>query len=70
MTEATQRTYKYEDLFSDDPDRPGELLLTFPPEVLEENGWNEGDLLRFTTNEETQTLTIIKVGERDDESND
>lgn len=65
----TQRTYQYEDLFSDDPDNPDNLLLTFPPEILEENGWNTGDLLKFTVDEETRTLTIIKVGEKDDDTN-
>jgi hypothetical protein len=65
----TQRTYQYEDLFSDDPDNPDNLLLTFPPEILEENGWDAGDLLKFTVDEETRTLTIIKVGEKDDDNN-
>lgn len=66
----TSRTYNYEDLFSDDPNDPEKLILTFPPEILEENGWDEGTLLKFSVNEETQTLTIIKVGERDEQSND
>lgn len=60
---TVSRTYNYEDLFTDN-DETGETLLTLPPEILEENGWNEGDLLKFSVNEELQTLTIIKVGEQ------
>jgi hypothetical protein len=63
------KTYNYEDLFHDD-EETGETILTLPPETLEENGWNEGDLLKFTVNEETQTLTITKVGEKNESNND
>lgn len=64
-----QKTYNYDELFHED-EETGELIFTIPPETLEENGWNEGDLLRFETNEETQTLTIIKVGEKNESDND
>ena len=63
------KTYNYEDQFTDN-DETGETILTLPPETLEENGWGEGDLLKFTVNEETQTLTIIKVGEQDNSQQD
>lgn len=31
----------------DDPDT-GDAILTFPPELLEETGWKEGDILEWT----------------------
>ena len=53
------KTYKYEDLFSDIPDDPENVLLTFPPEIMEEAGWKEGDTLRFEV--VNGSLSIIKV---------
>jgi len=53
------KTYKYEDLFSDIPDDPENVLLTFPPEIMEEAGWKEGDTLRFEV--VNGGLSIIKV---------
>ena len=53
------KTYKYEDLFSDIPDDPENVLLTFPPEIMEEAGWKEGDTLRFEV--VNGRLSIIKV---------
>lgn len=41
------KTYTYEEVFSDIPDDPDNVLLTFPPEVLEQAGWVEGDTLSF-----------------------
>ena len=69
MTESKQFTYNYEDIFQDDPNDPEKVIMTIPEEIRNENGWTEGDLLKFSVNEETRTLTIIKVGEKD-ESND
>jgi len=28
-------------------DKDGELILPFPPELIQENGWQEGDELEF-----------------------
>lgn len=42
---STNKTYKVEELFSDIPDDPDHILLTFPPEVIESTGWKEGDTL-------------------------
>jgi hypothetical protein len=41
------KTYKYEEVFQDIEGDPDNVLLTFPPEVLEQAGWKEGDSLRF-----------------------
>ena len=41
----------------------GESVLTFPDELLESLGWQEGDLLDWSVNEEDGTVTLIKVNE-------
>ena len=39
-------TYKYEELFHDDPET-GEIILTIPQEILDEKGWTEGTKLKI-----------------------
>jgi hypothetical protein len=41
------KTYKAEDLFSDIQDDPDNVLLTFPPEVIADTGWQPGDTLNI-----------------------
>lgn len=53
------KTYTYEEVFSEIPDDPDNVLLTFPPEVLEQAGWVEGDKLSFKV--ENGALLITKV---------
>lgn len=67
--ESKKYTFNYDEIFEEDPNDPEKLLMTIPEEIRTAQGWNEGDLLKFSVDEETQTLTIIKVGEKDD-SND
>jgi len=64
--EPKQFTFNYEDIFEDDPNDPEKVLMTIPEEIRNMQGWNEGDLLKFTVDEETKTMTIIKVGEKDE----
>ena len=64
--EPKQFTFNYEDTFEDDPNDPEKVLMTIPEEIRNMQGWNEGDLLKFTVDEETKTMTIIKVGEKDE----
>jgi hypothetical protein len=60
MTESQKwKTYKYEEVFQDIEGDPDNVLLTFPPEVLEQAGWKEGDTLSFTV--ENGNLLINKV---------
>jgi hypothetical protein len=40
-----RKTYLVEELFSDIPDDPDHIMLTFPPEFVESTGWKEGDTL-------------------------
>ena len=70
MTEPMKLTFKYEDLFEDDPNDPSKVLMTIPEEVRTAQGWVEGDLLKFEVDEKTRTMTITKVGEKDVTSND
>lgn len=39
------KDYKYEELFHENID--GDLILTFPDDILKETGWKEGDVLDF-----------------------
>ena len=41
------KTYRVEELFSDIPDDPANVLLTFPPEVVDQTGWQPGDTLNI-----------------------
>lgn len=60
MTESQKwKTYKYEEVFQDIEGDPDNVLLTFPPEVIEQAGWKEGDALSFTV--ENGSLLINKV---------
>lgn len=38
-------TFKYEELFNENID--GDIILTFPDEIIEATGWKEGDTLDF-----------------------
>jgi hypothetical protein len=38
-------TYKYEELFHENID--GDIILTFPDDIIEATGWKEGDTLDF-----------------------
>lgn len=41
------KNYYVEELFSDIPGDPANVLLTFPPEIIEQVGWIEGDTIHF-----------------------
>jgi hypothetical protein len=41
----TAITFKAEDIFEDIPGDPDNVILKFPPKVLEQTGWKEGDTL-------------------------
>jgi hypothetical protein len=38
-------TFNSEDIFEDIPGDPDNVILKFPPEVLEQTGWQAGDTL-------------------------
>jgi len=41
------KVYNYEDLFQDIPGDPDNFLFTIPPDMLEETGWKDGDILNI-----------------------
>lgn len=41
----TKLTFKAEEIFEEIPGDPDNVLLKFPPEILESTGWKEGDTL-------------------------
>lgn len=64
--ELEKLTFKYEEIFEDDPNDPEKILMTIPEQIRKAQGWNEGDLLKFKVDETTRTMTITKVGEKDE----
>lgn len=55
------KVYKVEDIFKPIPGDDKNELLVFPPEVLEQVGWEEGTPLNITVDEKTKTMTIQRV---------
>ncbi len=53
-------TFKAEDIFEEIPGDPDNVILKFPPELLEQTGWKEGDTLNITL--ENGAIVIHKNG--------
>ena len=53
-------TFNAEDIFEEIPGDPDNVLMKFPPELLEKMGWKEGDTLNITV--EDEGLIIKKHG--------
>jgi hypothetical protein len=45
--ETKKLVFNVEDIFEEIPDDPENIILKFPPEVLNHNGWKEGDTLNI-----------------------
>ena len=41
-------TFNVEDIFEDIADDPDNVLLKFPPEIVDRMEWKEGDVLNIT----------------------
>ena len=50
---------RYTVTLEEDP-QSGDLILPFPPEMLEELGWKEGDVLHFKDNTDGSFLITKK----------
>jgi hypothetical protein len=50
--------YNAEEIFSDIPGDPDNVMMKIPPEVLEKTGWKEGDTL--TVRLEDNAIVITK----------
>jgi|TARA_B110000444_G_scaffold105459_1_gene99784 hypothetical protein len=53
------KEYQYEDLFHVDKDS-GETILTIPPELLKEKGWDEGTKLKIEVGD-MGTLILTEI---------
>jgi hypothetical protein len=53
-------TFNAEDIFEEIPGDPDNVILKFPPELLEQTGWKEGDTLNIKIEE--GALVIKKYG--------
>lgn len=53
-------TFKAEDIFKDIPGDPNNVILEFPPKVLEITGWQAGDTLDITVKD--SAIVIKKHG--------
>lgn len=56
----TAMTFNTDDIFEDIPGDPDNVMLKFPPEVIEQTGWQPGDSL--TIKIEQGALVITKNG--------
>ena len=50
-------TYNAEDIFEDIPGDPDNVMMKIPPEILERNGWKEGDTLTIKLEDGAITIT-------------
>ena len=53
-------TFSAEDIFEEIPGDPDNVILKFPPEILEHTGWQEGDTLDISV--EGGAISIKKHG--------
>lgn len=60
MIQQLKFEFNAEDIFEDIPGDPDNVLLKFPPELLSQTGWKEGDVLDIT--EEDGAIIIKKHG--------
>jgi len=54
------KTFLVEDIFEDIPGDPDNVMLKIPPEILDKNGWKEGDTLNIVV--EDGAIVISKHG--------
>lgn len=52
-------TFLAEEIFEDIPGDPDNIMMKIPPEILERNGWKEGDTLNIKV--EDGAIVISKV---------
>jgi len=60
MERPDRLVFNAEEIFEDIPGDPDNVMLKFPPELLEQVGWKEGDTLNITL--EDGALVISKNG--------
>ena len=55
-------TYKAEEIFQDIPGDDKNVMMTIPPEIMEKQGWKEGDNIKVEIGDKG-TIIITKVEE-------
>ena len=60
MERPEKMVFNAEEIFEDIPGDPDNVILKFPPQLLEQVGWKEGDTLNITLEE--GALVISKHG--------
>lgn len=61
-----QHIYNADDIFQDIPGDDKNVTMTIPPEILEAQGWKEGDTLKFDVGD-MGTIIITKPEESNQE---
>lgn len=56
--------YKVEDIFEDDPENPENVLMNIPPEIREQMGWKEGDVLKVKVEKGSIVIEKVENGEK------
>lgn len=54
------REYKVEEIFEDIEGDEKNVLMNIPPEIREQMGWTEGDVLRITVEEGSIVLEKVE----------
>lgn len=68
MTNETKSwIFKQEDIFQEIPDDPANLNFTIPPEIMEAQGWKEGDPLKISWGDQG-SIIITKLDEMPQET--
>ena len=60
ISDMEKRTFAVEEIFEDIPGDPDNVIMKFPPEILEHTGWKEGDTLNITV--EDGAIVVTKHG--------
>ena len=67
MTENNKNlVYKVEEIFHDIPGDPDNVNMTIPPEIMESQGWKEGDTIKVEVGDQG-TIIITKVDKQEKE---
>jgi len=67
MTENNKNlVYKVEEIFHDIPGDPNNVNMTIPPEIMESQGWKEGDTIKVEVGDQG-TIIITKVDKEEKE---
>ena len=55
----TKTTYTVEELFEDSPGDPDNVIMKLPPEILEAQGWKEGDTINIKVEDGAMVLSKV-----------